>query len=63
MNRIKEIREEKGITQSFLAACAGVSQPYLSDLEHHRRGAKRETLQRIANVLCVPVEELTKKAG
>lgn len=62
MYRIREVREAKGITQSFLASSALVSQPYLSDLEYNRRGAKPETLKRIADVLGVTVEELKEKA-
>lgn len=58
MNRIKEIREAKGITQSELAKKAEVSQPYLSDLEKNRRGAKPETYKRIADALGVEVEDL-----
>lgn len=60
MNRIKEIREFMGIKQIELATKAGVSQPYLFDLENQRRGAKRETLERIAAVLNVDVSDLFK---
>ena len=63
MYRIREVRESKGVTQSFLASSAQVSQPYLSDLEYNRRGAKPETLKRIADVLGVDVEELKETAG
>lgn len=63
MYRIREVRESKGITQSFLAVSAQVSQPYLSDLEHNRRGAKQDTIRRIAEVLGVPVEELKESAA
>ena len=63
MNRIKEIRESKHISQTELSSSALISQPYLHDLENNRRGAKPETLQRIADALGVPVEELTEKAG
>ena len=58
MNRIKEIRERVGIQQKDLAERAAVSQPYLCDLENNRRGAKPETLRRIAEALGVTVEEL-----
>ena len=52
------------LTQSELAALVGVSQPYMHDLENNRRGAKPETLERIAAVLGVKVEELfDQKAG
>ena len=58
MNRIKEIRRAKGITQSWLAVRAKVSQPYINDLENNRRGAKPETMKRIADALEVSTEEL-----
>lgn len=51
MNRIKEIREKKKISQVSLSHKAGVSQPFLCDLENGRRGAKPETLRRIAEAL------------
>ena len=64
VNRIKEIRESKGLQQKELAELVGLSAPYLHDLENDRRGAKPETLERIANGLGVTVMELTgKEAG
>lgn len=51
------------MTQTELATRAMVSQPYIHDLENNNRGAKRETLDRIANALGVTVDELTEKAG
>ena len=58
MNRIKEIREEKKVTQKALAEAAKISQPYLYDLENNRRGARPETLARIAEALGVSVGDL-----
>ena len=58
MNRIKEIRRAKGVTQSALAIRAKVSQPYINDLENNRRGAKPETMRRIAEALEVSTDEL-----
>lgn len=64
VNKIKEIRERKGLQQKELAELVGLSAPYLHDLENDRRGAKPETLERIANGLGVTVMELTgKEAG
>ena len=63
MYRIREIRERKQLMQKELATAAHISRPYLHDLEYNRRGAKKETLQRIADALGVTVEELTEKAG
>lgn len=61
MNRIKSIREEIKMTQTELAQLADISQPYLHDLENERRGARPETLERIAAALGVTVEELMEK--
>lgn len=60
MNRIKEIREQKGMQQKQLAILAHVSPPFLHDLENNRRGAKPETYQRIAEALEVSVTDLQK---
>lgn len=58
MNRIKELRTAKGITQTKLAEDANVTQPFINDLEHGRRGAKPDTFRRIAEALGVTPEEL-----
>ena len=57
-NRIREVREEKGLMQKELAQLAGVSPPFICDLEANRRGAKPETLERIAEALGVSVDQL-----
>ena len=63
--RIKEIRELFHVSQKELAELAEISQPYLHDLENGKRGAKPETLQRIAVALGVTVNNLKveKEAG
>ena len=58
MNRIKELRMELKISQKDLAEKAGISCPFLCDLEKNRRGARPETYQKIADVLGVKVPEL-----
>ena len=58
MNRIKAVREQLQITQTELANRAKISQPFLHDLEHNKRGARPETMQRIAESLGVTVDEL-----
>lgn len=55
---IKELRESAGLSQHELAKLVGVSQPFLCDLERNRRGATRETLDRIAVALNVEVTDL-----
>lgn len=59
MNNIKLLREERGLSLTGLAAMAEVSAPYLLDLERGARGAKPETLERIAAALGVTVPDLT----
>lgn len=61
MNKIKELRISKRISQVELANLANVSQPYLFDLENNRRGAKPETLMRIAKALGCTVDDLINK--
>lgn len=58
MNRIRKLRESKGINQKELSEMANISRPYLCDLEKNRRGAKPETLQRIASALGAEVSDL-----
>ena len=58
MNRIKAIRLEKEMTQKALAQAAGVSAPFLHDLENGNRSAKPSTMRRIANALGCPVDQL-----
>lgn len=58
MNHIKQLREQRGMTQKALAQAANVSSPFMFDLENGNRNAKPETLQRIADALGCTVEEL-----
>ena len=55
---IREVRESLGFSQKDLALAAAVSRPFLCDLEKNRRGAKPETLNRIATALGVSVADL-----
>lgn len=63
MNRIREIRKERRITQTELSQRANITQPYLHDLELGRRGAKPETLERIADALGVEVSEIVGESA
>lgn len=62
MNRIREIRKEKGIPLIQLARDAGISGAYLCDIERGNRRGKEKTLERIAEALGVSTEEI-KEAG
>lgn len=52
-------REHRGLTQQALADQAGISKPYLSQIESGKRQGTVETLAAIARVLNVPLEFLT----
>jgi DNA-binding XRE family transcriptional regulator len=53
-------REHRGLTQQALADQAGISKPYLSQIESGKRQGTVETLSAIARVLNVPLEFLTE---
>jgi transcriptional regulator with XRE-family HTH domain len=52
-NAIKELRKQKGLSQSELASLAGTTQASLSQIESGRR-PKSETLKNISESLKVP---------
>jgi DNA-binding XRE family transcriptional regulator len=56
---IKLWREERGLTQQNLAARAGISKPYLSQIETGKRQGTVETLSALAGALDVPIDVLT----
>ena len=58
MNRIKEIRMKKGISQSDLAKKLGTTQQALSLYERGKREPKLKTWQKLANFFNVPVTYL-----
>lgn len=58
--RIREIREAKGLTQDQLSEKAGMSKGFLSDVEHNNKNLSSQGLLRIANVLGASVDYLLK---
>lgn len=57
-NRLRELREVKGLSQLELATRSSVSQPYLSDLEQGRGNPTLVKLHVLARELEVDVREL-----
>ena len=55
-SRLKALRRWRGLSQSALAAKAGVGQGYLSDIENGRRAGAPETLARLARALDAPAK-------
>lgn len=57
-NPIRVWREHRGLSQAELAAKAGISATYLSQLESGKRDGTIEVLQDISAVLGVPLDDL-----
>jgi transcriptional regulator with XRE-family HTH domain len=60
---IKEQREQARISIRQLASAAGVSNPYLSQVERGQRNPSAEILQQIAKGLRISAEALYVRAG
>ena len=60
---IREQREQAKISLRQLAAAAGVSNPYLSQIERGLRKPSAEILQQIAKALRISAETLYVQAG
>ena len=58
MNRIKEILEQKGIKQTWLAEQLGKSYNIVNGYVQNRQQPRLEVLYDIAKILDVPVKEL-----
>lgn len=57
-NRLKEIRQEKNLSQADIAKALGVTRQAISLYEQGRREMKLETLKKIADFFNVPVDYL-----
>lgn len=61
--RIKQIREKKGLTQDQLAEAAGISKGFLSDVENNNKNISSQSLLRLANALGASVDYLLQGAA
>lgn len=52
---LRRLRTERGISQERLAADAGVDRAYISELEREQGNASVDLLDRLADVLGVPI--------
>ncbi|MEW6235128.1 MAG: helix-turn-helix transcriptional regulator [Candidatus Omnitrophota bacterium] len=57
-NPIKTWREYRGWTQKQLAKAAGISVPYLSQIENRKRTGAAEVLKEIAKVLKITMDDI-----
>ena len=58
-SEVRVFREHRGLTQAALAEAAGISVPYLSQIEARRRRPSTAVLQRLATRLAVTIDDLT----
>jgi|TARA_R100000501_G_C2624646_1_gene117939 transcriptional regulator with XRE-family HTH domain len=58
MNRIKEVLEEKGVTQTWLAGKLGKSYNMVNSYVQNRQQPRLEVLTDIAKILDVDIKEL-----
>lgn len=58
---IRRERKARRLSQPAVARAAGVSQPYLSQIELGRRGASHETLLHIAGAIGCAVEDFAPR--
>ena len=58
MNRIKQVLEQKGIKQTWLAEKLGKSYNMVNAYSQNRQQPRLETLMEIANILDIDVKEL-----
>ncbi len=58
MNRIKEVLEKKGLTQTWLAETLGKSYNMVNSYAQNRRQPSIEVLYDIAEILKIDVKEL-----
>ena len=58
MNRLREIRNAKNLTQMQLAGRSGVCQWTISRIEHHKRMPGLPIAHRLAKALDVSMEEI-----
>lgn len=62
-NRIKEIRKKKGLSQDQLASAAGITRPYLSEVERGLRVPGAGVAQRLCRELGEPFEVVFLEFG
>ena len=57
-SRIRTFREYRGMSVTELAEAAGISQPYLSEIEGGKKTGSVNVLKRIATVLRVDLDDI-----
>ena len=63
MERMKELRKLRALSQEELAQASGVGRATISRIERGETGAHGRTLRKLAEILKVDVAELVKTGG
>ena len=61
MERLRELRKLRALSQDELAEAAGIGRATISRIERQETGAHGRTLRKLANALGVDVSELVEK--
>lgn len=56
--RLRELREQKGLNQKQLAQVAGLDDALISHLERNRRGVTMDHARKLAQVFGITIDEL-----
>jgi DNA-binding XRE family transcriptional regulator len=59
ISAVKILRKHRGLTQEELAAKAGISRPYLTEIETKRKDGSVRAIKALAEILAVDVGLLT----
>ena len=59
-DRIRKVRDKKGMTQEKLADACGISKGFLSDVENNNRNISSQKLLSVANALGASLEYLLR---
>ncbi len=57
-NKVRVWREHRGMTAAALADAAGISTPYLSQIESGKRDGSIDVMKRISSALRMTVDDL-----
>lgn len=58
--RVKEIRQQKGISQEGLALIAEIDRTYIQSIESGKRNVSLVTIEKLAKAFDLPMENLLR---
>ena len=61
--RIRNYRNEKGLSQEKLAELSGCHPTYIGQVERGEKNATLESIDKIASAMCIPLSKLFEKMG